>query len=104
MTIQTLKFPLIVKGCNWTVLDQVDGQAKLELHIGHHLEMITLWTMNLTDMDILLGYDWLQHHNPQIDWKHGTFALKKCPDLCLDKWDRGLTRTISYTSWMFKET
>ena len=45
--------------------------------------------MNLTDdTDLLQGYDWLQHHNPQIDWESGTFTLKKCPDSCLNKWDR----------------
>ena len=23
----------------------------------------------ITEMDIFLGYDWLEKHNPEIDWK-----------------------------------
>ena len=80
-----------MKGCDRTTLDQVDGKVKLKLHVGHHSEMITLCTMNLTDdANILLGYDWLWIHNPQIDWESGTFTLNKCPGSCLDKWDKEL--------------
>ena len=67
LTILPLRNPLQVEGCNHTVLDQVDGRVQLRLHVGHHAETITLWTMNLTDdTDLLLGYDWLSHHNPHI--------------------------------------
>ena len=84
LTIQPLKRPLEVEGCNHTLLDHVDGRVQLQLSIGHHKEIITLWTMNLTDdADLLLGYDWLLCHNPQIDWENGTFTLEKCPLLCI---------------------
>ena len=102
MTIQPLEKPLKVEGCNHTLLDHVDGRVQLQLSIGHHKEIITLWTMNLTDdADLLLGYDWLLCHNPQIDWESGTFTLEKCPlprvgpvrqaaDQCLGVWDQTL--------------
>ena len=104
LTIQPLRSPLQVEGCNHTVLNQVDGRVQLWLHIGPHLETITLWTMNLMDdTDLLLGYDWLLCHNPQIDWESGTFTLKECPkpclssdqsaeDLCLGRWDQQLNK------------
>ena len=102
LTIQPLKKPLKVEGCNHTLLDHVDGRVQLQLSIGHHKEIITLWTMNLTDdADLLLGYDWLLCHNPQIDWENGTFTLEKClllriepvrqaDDQCLGIWDQAL--------------
>ena len=69
LTILPLKNPLQVEGCNHTVLDQVDGRVQIQLHVGHHAENITLWTMNLTDdTDLLLGYDWLREYNPIINW------------------------------------
>ena len=94
-----------MEGCNHTILDQVDGQVRLKLLIGHHSETITLWTMNLSDdMDILLGYDWLQCHNPQIDWEQGTFALEKCPNLCLNQWDKKLDKEDKLYSMDVKDT
>ena len=103
LTIQPLKNRLQVEGCNHTILDQVDGKVQFRLHIGHHAETITLWTMNLTDdTDLLLGYDWLRRHNPRINWEEGTCTLKQCSepriglnrsaaDSCLGKWDRRLS-------------
>ena len=81
LTVLPLKNPLQVEGCNHTVLDQVDGRVQLQLHVSRHTETITPWTMNLTDdTDLLLGYDWLRRHNPQIDWERGVCNLEKCPE------------------------
>ena len=49
--------------------------------------------MNLTDDDnILLGHDWLQIHNPHINWANGAITLNKCSDSCLDKWYKELKK------------
>ena len=82
-------------GCNSTILNQVDGQVrcKVHIHVGHHSETIILWTMNLTDdAHILLGHDWLQYHNPQVDWKGGTFTLDSSDNSSLSKWDKKLNK------------
>ena len=104
LTIQPIKNPLQVEGCNHTILDQVDGRVQLQLRISHHKETITLWIMNLTDdADLLLGYDWLLHHSPQINWGKGTCNCENCPephvdlnrnmaDLCLGRWDQELSK------------
>ena len=54
-----------VEGCNGTILDKVDGSMEACIHIGDHVETITLWMMELSaDTDIILGYVWLWSHNP----------------------------------------
>src|SRR5882757_3366778 len=32
--------------------------------------------------DIFLGYDWLQYHNPEINWKTGAICFSRCPNTC----------------------
>ena len=79
LSIQPLAIPLEVEGCNSTILDHVDGRIEACLVIGGHVETITLWTMNLSeDSQVILGYDWLQGHNPSIDWKMGTCNFDSC--------------------------
>ena len=91
LNIQPLAIPLEVEGCNSTVLDHVDGKVEACLAIGGHVETVTLWTMDLSeDSQVILGYDWLQGHNPTIDWKMGTCSFDSCSGRCLERWDPNL--------------
>ena len=91
LSIQPLAIPLEVEGCNSTILDHVDGKVEACLAIGEHVETITLWTMDLSeDSQVILGYDWLQGHNPTIDWKLGACKFDNCSGQCLEKWDPNL--------------
>jgi hypothetical protein len=31
---------------------------------------------------MILGYTWLSHHNPEIDWTTGTVQMTRCPWTC----------------------
>ncbi len=74
--------------------------AEIRLTIGDHAKWIELAIMELGDRQIFLGHDWLNQHNPIINWKTGglTFAHCQChktpfvlPDTDLDnKWDEEL--------------
>ncbi len=74
--------------------------AKICLTIGNHTERIDLAVMELGNRQIFLGHDWLNWHNPIINWKTGglTFARCQChktpfmlPDADPDnKWDEEL--------------
>ncbi len=74
--------------------------AEIRLMIGDHTEQIDLAIMELGDRQIFHGHNWLNRHNPIINWKTGglTFARCQChktpfvlpdadPD---DKWDEEL--------------
>ncbi len=74
--------------------------AEICLTIGDHTERIDLAVTELGDRQIFLGHDWLNRHNPIINWKSGklTFARCQCrgPSFVLpdadpdDKWDEEL--------------
>ena len=49
--------------------------------------------MNLMDdAHILLRQYWLQYHNPQVNWKGGTFTLDLNSSSHLGKWDKTLNK------------
>ncbi|GAM88161.1 hypothetical protein ANO11243_061920 [Dothideomycetidae sp. 11243] len=47
------------------------------LTIGTHTENRTLDIVGMR-YDVVLGMDWLQEHNPDVDWKKGTLEFPKC--------------------------
>jgi len=54
----------------------------ITLEAGGHTEQINAGVSGITEMDIFLGYDWLEKHNPKIDWKKRTINFTKCPKNC----------------------
>ncbi|KAF9256424.1 hypothetical protein L218DRAFT_805557, partial [Marasmius fiardii PR-910] len=42
--------------------------VEVHMRIHDHLEKITLAVSDLGKGEIFLGYDWLEWHNPSIDW------------------------------------
>jgi len=42
---------------------------KMNMEIRDHMEQISFAVTNLGKTDVFLGYEWLQHHNPSINWK-----------------------------------
>ena len=51
-------------------------------YLGHH-EELTAEVTNLGKNSLILGYTWLQKHNPSIDWQTGMIKFTRCPWLCL---------------------
>jgi len=54
----------------------------ITLEIGEHTEQINAVVSGITETDIFLGYDWLEKHNPEIDWKERTINFTRCPKDC----------------------
>src|SRR3954468_10307045 len=50
--------------------------------INEHVELISLGVTQLGKDKIFLGYDWLNAHNPTIDWKKQTLEFSRCLDMC----------------------
>jgi len=44
--------------------------------------LIQLSVTNLGNHDLFLGYDWLQKHNPTINWKDSSISLQNCQQWC----------------------
>ena len=54
----------------------------ITLEAGGHTEQINAVVSGITETDIFLGYDWLEKHNPEIDWKERTINFTRCPKDC----------------------
>ena len=47
-------------------------------YLGHR-EELTAEVTNLGKNSLILGYTWLQKHNPSIDWQTGVIKFTRCP-------------------------
>ena len=71
----------------------VDGSHNLAGDVTHtttilmeylgHREELTAEVTNLGKNSLILGYTWLQKHNPTIDWQTGVIKFTRCPRSCL---------------------
>jgi len=50
----------------------------LEIEINRHKEQLEATVMDLNDTDMFLGYNWLDKHNPEVNWKNGTIWFTRC--------------------------
>jgi len=51
-----------------------------QLRLSTHLQPSTKkkqnsMSTNVGDVDIIIGTDWLKHHNPSIDWAHDALPI-----------------------------
>ena len=59
--------------------------------IGNHREKMQLLITDLGKADLFLGHEWIQYHNPIIDWQKKTLEFERCPHTCelaLEEGDR----------------
>lgn len=70
----SLHVPLHVSALNGEVLAKVMHRThEITLVLsGNLVEKIRLFLFKASDTPLVLGYPWLQRHNPQIDWAQGS--------------------------------
>ena len=54
--------------------------VQLKLRIADHEELIDLAVTDLHKTNMFLGHDWLQEHNPLIDWREKNIEFSRCQD------------------------
>lgn len=64
--------------------------TELSVSIGDHTEKLMFVIVQLDRHSLYLGFNWLDFHNPEIDWTHHTLHFTRCPKSC-----RYYTRTIN---------
>ena len=57
------------------------------IFFGDHQERGTFYVTTLASHSIILGHDWLVHHNPEINWRTGQVHMRRCPKACRKKKD-----------------
>jgi len=56
---------------------------RMGMHVDQdHWEIVEMAITNIGQHEILLGTDWLQAHNPSIDWKAKSITMNRCPPHC----------------------
>ncbi|KAH9273409.1 hypothetical protein BASA83_004417 [Batrachochytrium salamandrivorans] len=95
---EELKVPL-TKLSNPITLRLADGDSSstlthrtvpLQLHIGNHVETVSFYVTSLCH-GLLLGYSWLERHNPRINWVSRMVDFDS--PYCLENCSAGSTRT-----------
>ncbi len=67
----------------------IEGFVDFRMKISDHTKRIELAVTNLGKTSIFLALDWLQYHNPTINWTKSMLTFNQCPDCCgyLPKYD-----------------
>src|SRR5882757_8755855 len=74
---------------------RITHHVEIKMRMGDkHWEDMDFGITELEGHDVFLGYNWLQHHNLEINWKTGTIRFSRCPDIC-DKLERFCRSDIS---------
>ena len=60
----------------------ITHQVMLKLKSGEHESAHSALITNLGTKDIILGMTYLRSHNPEIDWKAGTWHFRRCSTAC----------------------
>ncbi|KAF5364752.1 hypothetical protein D9758_009364 [Tetrapyrgos nigripes] len=50
---------------------------------AYHEEQAEFYVTDIGDHDIILGTDWLEEHNPDIDWSDSRVNMTRCPETCI---------------------
>ncbi|KAF5374292.1 hypothetical protein D9758_004617 [Tetrapyrgos nigripes] len=50
---------------------------------AYHEEQAEFYVTDIGDHDIILGTDWLDEHNPDIDWSDSRVDMTRCPETCI---------------------
>ncbi|KNZ71639.1 hypothetical protein J132_08078 [Termitomyces sp. J132] len=60
----------------------ISSMVNLVLHYWNHAEHAIFAIASLERQDMILGFMWLQEHNPKVDWTKGEVTMSRCPRKC----------------------
>jgi hypothetical protein len=74
--------------------------ADILLHYKNHSECTQLAVTHLGKQSLIFGYNWLQNHNPEINWQTKDVKMSHCPLQCStcrveDKRDRMIWKSTT---------
>ena len=74
--------PLVNADDSANKIGAITEQARLQLIMAEHEEDITASVAEIGPYDLIIGVNWLRHHNPEIDWTAGRVEMLRCPPGC----------------------
>lgn len=73
----------------------------LHMMIDDHHELLDLAVTNLGKPQVFIGFEWLNRHNPNIDWQKGSILFNRCPDAC--GYQRMLARHVNHDDKVIRD-
>jgi len=62
--------------------EQISEVVDVLLHYKTHSKRMLLAVSGLGKQSLILGYNWLKDHNPQVNWEKGEVKMTHCPLQC----------------------
>lgn len=82
---RTLPVPIPVYNADNTLNKDgaITRTCTLTVHVGDHEEVIVFKVTDTGVVDFILGFGWLQRHNPIVCWRSGRICMTRCPTTCI---------------------
>src|SRR3989442_3351209 len=52
------------------------------MDVNGHPDLRHFVVLDLAKTDLFISFDWIRHHNPNIDWVEQTLTFDRCPNNC----------------------
>jgi Retroviral aspartyl protease len=84
LTTRKLQLPIPVYNVDGSPNEAgaITKAVKVILRLNGHAEQVNFAVTNLSKQNLILGFTWLQEHNPKINWQMGKITMSHCPDRC----------------------
>jgi len=84
IAMRLLDKPIRVHNVDGTLNQDGSITHEVTLMLSHkgHKEKVVFKVCDLGKSTVIIGYTWLQKHNPTIDWKTGDIKFTRCPREC----------------------
>ena len=82
--VSTLPKSILLRNADGSpnAIGYITHEARLRMRIGEHEEEVIAAVADTGEDDLIIGVDWLRHHNPEINWATGHVHFSCCPNSC----------------------
>ena len=104
LPVQTLEKPIMARNVDGTLnkTGTITSYVDLMAKIDRRTMDLQLLVMGLGNQKIILGFPWLNEHNPDIDWKTGKFKWRSLQPLKVKRYHDNLKEQLEYPIRMVK--
>ena len=64
----------------------IENTVEINVYYKGHVERMEIDVIGGQKWGVILGMPWLEHHNPEINWKIGEVKITRCPEECGKQW------------------
>jgi len=77
----------------------IEEEVEMWMIYKGHKEKVVMEVCDLGKTPLIVGFTWLQYHNPNIDWTTGEVHMSRCPPGCnvdrkKSKWQKKKIRKL----------